>query len=166
MSCSKVWEHLGFIADVKAELTTLGAFLRTVWEEVVNRLALDYITRVCCNDSVPYRVFQGIVRKWLDIYTFRSLRRMHSIPLLALLAIAWLVEMNWDATAAEWFSFGYEQSKFIFILLVPVVTRIRADETKIIKSDQDDIRPIYLQKLAGRGMSRDFAVWAGHVIHE
>lgn len=56
ISFATVREHLGRIAEVEKELTTLGAFHRIVRYGVVNRLALDNITRVCGNEGVLFRV--------------------------------------------------------------------------------------------------------------
>lgn len=61
-SGSKVWEHWSRIAEFEMELTIHGAFLRTVHQGVVNRLALDDMTRVCSDDDVVIRVFRESVR--------------------------------------------------------------------------------------------------------
>lgn len=131
MSGLKVFEDLGRKAKFKIVLTALGTFLRTVRHGVVNRLVSDEMTYVCGDDSVLIRVSHGLVRKWFDMGIFRMFRRLHCNSILALLVIALLAEGDRDVTGVEWFSFGCERSKFIFIPLVLGVTRKRADGTKV-----------------------------------
>lgn len=57
MSGPKVHEHHRRVAEVKIELTMLGAFFRTVQKEVFNRLATDYMSRICSKDGNLIRVF-------------------------------------------------------------------------------------------------------------
>lgn len=62
MLSSKVREHLGRIAEIKIDLITLGVFLRTIGQGVVNCLDLDVMTRICGDDSVLIRSFQSMIR--------------------------------------------------------------------------------------------------------
>lgn len=73
---------------------------------------------------------------------------------------------DWDATDVEWFSFHYKQSKFIFISPAPGVTRKRADISEDTESVHADIHPVYRGELANRGMSRNFAELASHLLLE
>lgn len=61
MWSSRNCEYLGCMAEVEVELTTLGASLRTTRQKVVNRLATEYMTRICCNDGVLIRVSHGVL---------------------------------------------------------------------------------------------------------
>lgn len=91
---SKVREHLGRITKTEIKLTTVGAILRTVGHAVVSFLEPDDMTLVCSEDGVLIRVSQGVVQKWFDMGIFRALRRMHRTPILSLLAIARLAEVE------------------------------------------------------------------------
>lgn len=93
-----VWEHPGRIADVEVGVETHGAYLQTVQHTVVGCLVPKEPTLVCIDDGFIIRLFQGMVRTWIDVRIFRIARFMHSKPMLALLAIAKLAEVGWNAT--------------------------------------------------------------------
>lgn len=76
-SDSKDPEHLGRVAEVEIELTTLGELLRMFRHGVVSQLAPGDMTRGCGEDGIPIRVSEGMVRKWFDTVIFRVLRRFH-----------------------------------------------------------------------------------------
>lgn len=59
----------------------------------------------------------------------------------------------------KWFPFEYEQSKRIFIPPTPGVSRICADGVEVPESSRDEIRTIYQEEFADRGMSIDFSEW-------
>lgn len=88
---------------------------------------------------------------------FRVLHRTNYNPILALLAIARLAEVDWDATAVEWFPFIYDQSKFIFMPPVPEMTRKCANGREVTKGGHDEVRPIYRDKFTDRCMYRFFS---------
>lgn len=70
---------------------------------------------------------------------FSVLRHLHRNPILDLLAIARLAEIDWDVTVVELFSLDYERSRFIFIPLVSRVTRKRAEGSEVTKGGRDKI---------------------------
>lgn len=74
---------------------------------------------------------------------FHVLRRMHFNPILVLLAIARLAEVDWDKTSAEWFPFDYERAKLNSKPPVLGVTRTRANRTEVTEGSHDAIRPVY-----------------------
>lgn len=112
---------------------------------------------VCSEDGVFIQIFQGMVRKWVDMGIIRVLRRMHSNPILALLAISQLAKVDWGVPGVEWFPFDYERSRFFFIPPVPGMKRIREDGSDIIKDSHDEIRPDCRVAFADRGMLHVFA---------
>lgn len=73
LSGSKVWEHLGRIAEVEMELTSVGALLETVCQSDVYCLALDYMPHFCGGNGVLNRVSHGMIHKWFDRGIFRVL---------------------------------------------------------------------------------------------
>lgn len=85
------------------KLTSPGAFLRTLHHEFFNRLAMEYINFVRCDGGVLISDFREMVCQWFPIGIFRVLRRMHCTRILALLVIARLAEIDWDAISVEWF---------------------------------------------------------------
>lgn len=109
MSVSTVGEHLGLIVEIEIELKPLGAFLETVCHQVFNRLSKDDMNCVCGYDGVLIRAFQSMVRQCFAMGIFSVFRRIHCNPILALLAIALLAEVDLDASGAEWFPFMYER---------------------------------------------------------
>lgn len=95
-----------------------------------------------------------MVRKWFDAGIFCVLRCMHFVPILALLAIALLAKVNWDATRIKSFKFEYQRLKYIFISPVPSVTRYREDRKKHTKGGHHEICLIYCVEFADRIMFR------------
>lgn len=90
---SKVREHLSHIAKVDIALTTLGAFLRTVRDGVVSRLAPDDMTCVGGEGGVLIRVSQEMIRKRFEMGMYSVMCRMHRKPIFALLVIGRLAEV-------------------------------------------------------------------------
>lgn len=68
---------------------------------------------------------------------------MHCNPILEILAIARLAEVDWDGTGVEWFPCYYEQLKFLSVPVVTGVTGKRADGTETTKRGHDEICPTY-----------------------
>lgn len=114
MSVSRVCENTGRMAEAEMALTTLGAFLETVRQGVVNPLATEYVTRVCGNYGVLIRVSHSMICQSFATRIFRVLCHMHCSPILAPLAIARLAEVDSDATGTEFLLIEYEQLRSIF----------------------------------------------------
>lgn len=98
-----------------------------------------------------------MVRQWFALGIFRVLLRMHSNLILALLAIARLVEIDWKSTGVKCFSFEYERSKFMFISPAPNVTWKCVDGTEATKDGHSDIRAFHREEFTGHGICHDFA---------
>lgn len=96
------------------ELATLGALLRMVSYVVVNRLATEGMARIGGFDGIIISVSQGVIRQWFAMGIFHVLRSMYFNAIFALLVIAWVVEVGWDATGVEWFPFDYKRTKIFF----------------------------------------------------
>lgn len=90
----RICDHLGRMGDIEIELTTIGAFQRTVRHGADSHLAMDYTTLVCGNYGALIRVSQGMVWHWFAMSIFYVLCRMHSGQILALLAIVRLAEVD------------------------------------------------------------------------
>lgn len=154
-SGANVWEHLGCVAKVEMELTTLGMFLQTLLHRVMTSLTPDNVTRFCGYDCVLIRASKGTICFWFAMGIFRVLCRIHCNPMLVLLAIDRLAEFDRDAKSVGCFSFEYKRSEFNFILPVPLVMRKRADVTEVSKGVCDVIRPVYREEFANPAMNRD-----------
>lgn len=89
--------------------------------------------------------------------TFGVSPRMNCNQILALLAIARFVEVDWGVNGIARFPFDYELSRFTFVPPVPRVTRKLAARTEIARGGHDEVRPIYREEFADFGMSRLFA---------
>lgn len=157
MSGSRLCEHLGRMAKVMIELATLGWLLRVARLGVVNCLAPSVMTYVCGKDGSHIRVSQCMVCQWFAMSIFSLLRRLHCNLILALLAIARIAGIDWNAIGIEWFVFESELSKIIFVPLVPGVTCKRGDGTEISERGHCEIRPVYREAFADCGISCDFA---------
>lgn len=103
----RIRDHLDRMPYVEMELTKFSVFLWTVRHGVVNRLAPNDITSICGNDGFSIRFTQSMVRQWCSMGIFFDSCRMHCNPILALLEIARLAKIDWDATSVEWFPFQY-----------------------------------------------------------
>lgn len=66
----KVREYLGRMAEVEIEMSTLGAFLRTVRRKVFNCSAMDNMTRVYGSNGVLIPVFRGTFHHGFATATF------------------------------------------------------------------------------------------------
>lgn len=114
-SGSNVRKNLSHIAEIEIEVTKLGAFPLTIHYGVISRLSPDDMTHFCGDGGVIVQVAQGIFQKWSEMCIFRVLRSSDCNPILVILAIVCSAEVDWEATAVEWFPLDYEQSKLIFI---------------------------------------------------
>lgn len=66
-------------------------------------------------------------------------------------------------TGVKWFPFYYDLWRFDFISLLSGFTRKRLDGSAIAKGVHDEIRSIYGEEFADRGMSHDFTERASHL---
>lgn len=117
MPSTRVRGHLGRRAEVEVEFATLGAFLHTVRHETVNRIATKKSAGDYDSDSVLICGSQSMIPQWFCMGIFRVLRRMLFNPILSLLAITLLAELDWDATRVKRFPFGYQRPKFVLSVL-------------------------------------------------
>lgn len=79
MSSAGACKHIGRMSDVEMELTTPGAFPRTVCHAFVNRLASEGLTRFGGNDGARICTCQGKIRQWLATGRFRVLRSIYAL---------------------------------------------------------------------------------------
>lgn len=78
---------------------------------------------------------------------------MHCNPILALLVIALIEEVDLDITVAEWFPSDYERWSFAFISPVTGVTRKRVDGTEVSEVGNDEVRLICCEVVVDRVLS-------------
>lgn len=104
---------------------------------------MENVIRVCGNDRVLINFSQGMVRQRFAMDIFRVLCRIHFNPILSLLAITRLADVDWKATGVEWFSFEYERPKFISIPPTPWVTCKSADGREVTEVGHHEIHPTY-----------------------
>lgn len=93
MSSTKLSEHNGSMAQAVLELTTLNVFLGVVRFEVVNKLASSDMAHIGGIEVVLFSVLEGMIRRLFMLSIFRVFRRKHYDSILALPAIAPLVEV-------------------------------------------------------------------------
>lgn len=166
MSGTRVCEHVGHMAEIAMKLTTLGVFLRMVRHGVVNMLPTEDMIRNGDSDGVLIRVSQDMIRQWFGSDIFCVLRRMCCNLILSLTAIARIAEADWDGTRMERIPFEHERAKFMIILRKSGMMSRRADGTKLTEGGHNEIRLVYREEFADRGMSRDFAERAWHRFFE
>lgn len=122
MTGSIVRYHLGHMAEGEINTTTLDTFLRTIRLIVDKREVTSNMTHVSGNDGAHIRASQCIGNQWFASIIFRVLRQLHRNPVLVVLAIAQIADVNLDAIGVEWFCSSMSCQSSLFPL-VPEMTR-------------------------------------------
>lgn len=82
------------------------AFLRAAHVRVVERLPFDLIATVCASRGGSLRVLLRLVIKWFSFGILQLLDRLYFDPVLAIVAIARVCEVEWAALS--------DRSRFLY----------------------------------------------------
>lgn len=113
-------------------ILALGAFLRTVCNGGIGRLAFDSLVEGCRGYDTLLPMPDLLVEQWFSFGLLRCIRDMAIEPVMAMVAVACVAEIDWSAQPEqEWFPFNYEESSIVRILAVALVRRQQADGTVV-----------------------------------
>lgn len=143
------------------DVKTLSAFLQCARYGSSERLAYPYMIAGCADHGVLLQVDRLPIKSWYQLELLRLIRDIEMDPVLALVVIGLLTEVDWDALGdQEWFPYKYAEGKTVVLLSKPPMMRSNSRGLEVREGVQPVVKLKYRAELATRGRSIELVCFA------
>lgn len=130
------------VFDVKFDIMTLGAFLRSARYESVERLAYPLMVSDCEDEGVLLQVLLKTINSGYKMGVLRLIWKMESDAVLAFVAVGRLTEIDWSAQEdQELLLYIFTDEKVVVLLAKLPMVRRSAGGALVWEGGQSEVKP-------------------------
>lgn len=149
-------------AEVEYLLSSLVTFLRCVWYGLTERLAYSRMVLGCEDSAALLYVPLESIKSWYALCICRLLWTMVEDPVLALVAIVQLTEIDLRAMEDQkWSPYNYDEGEIVVLPAESLLVRRSASGAEAREGWRPEVKPRYREEFAHRKVFIEYAriVW-------
>lgn len=119
------------IGEMEFSILSLGTFSRFAQVGVVEWLSVYRMITSCKSRGTILRILSLLIKEWFSFGLLRPLDRTETTPVLALVVVARLCEVNWSLLRDQsWSPYEYDDSMLIILNCAAALKRVMTDGTE------------------------------------
>lgn len=145
------------IAEFEYHLMSLGALISCVRYGLIGLLVYRRMVFDWIGGGAVLHVHLGSIKSGYAVGICRLIQNMAVDPMLALVAIGQLTEIDWKALEdQDWFPFNYDDGKILVLLAESLLVHCCASGAKVLEGGQPEVKPRYQEDFVDHGMSMKY----------